>query len=84
MKTKLIECGLLVQGESGDPIIGISSAWSVLARLGYPGRYAGKTLDGLYEYVIVDSRTGTLLTSGKGSTLPMAMCEAALAVRTSE
>ena len=81
MRTRLIEAGLWHDSERGEPGGDISSAWSVLARLGCAGRYGGRTQDGLYEYVIVNPETGSLLTSGRGSSLPAAMCEAALAAR---
>lgn len=79
MRTQLIKAGLWDQGESGNPESDISSTWRVLARVGRPGRYVGKTQNGLYEYVIINPETDALLPSGKGSTLTMAMCEAALA-----
>lgn len=84
MKIKLIQHGLWEQEEQGDPGSSVSKAWSVLSRLGYPGRYAGKTQDGYYEFAIADTETGALMISGKGDTLPMAMCEAALAARVRE
>jgi hypothetical protein len=84
MKTKLISVGLWGHQEKGEPGKDISSAWSILSRLGCPGRYCGRTQDGLYEYVIVNPETGSLLTSGKGITLAMAMCDAALAASTLE
>jgi hypothetical protein len=82
MKTQLIDVGLWRTGEEGEPGRDISSAWSILSRLGCPGRYGGRTQDGLYEYVIVNPKTGALLTSGRGATLAMAMCKAALSAST--
>jgi hypothetical protein len=84
MKTKLIEVGLWDHREKGEPGRDISSAWSILSRLGCPGRYCGRTQDGLYEYMIVDPKTGSLLTSGEGITLARAMCDAASAASTLE
>ena len=81
MRTQLIKVGLWDDREKGEPGRDISSAWSVLSRLGCPGRYGGRTQDGLYEYVIVNPKTGSLMTSGKGVTLAVAMCKAALAAR---
>jgi hypothetical protein len=78
MKEKLIKAGLLRVGETFDTEPDISSAWSILSRLGYPSRYGGKTQDGYREYLITDPTSGTLLTSGKGRTLESAMCQAAL------
>ena len=83
MRAQLINVGLWDQGETGDPEIDISSTWRVLARVGRPGRYVGKTQNGLYEYVIINPENDSLLPSGKGLTLTMAMCEAALAARKS-
>lgn len=77
MKTRLRQAGLLRSADD-VPVIDISVAWSTLSRLGYPARYGGKAQDGSYEYVIVDPRSGTLLATGKGETLEMSMCEAAL------
>ena len=77
MKTRLMQAGLW-QSEEGEPELNINLAWRVLSRLGYPGRYAGKTQDGGHEYLIVSAETGEYLTSGKGFTLERAMCEAAL------
>lgn len=84
MKTKLIEAGLWNREETGEPGRDISSAWSILSRVGSPGRYVGRTQNGLYEYVIVNADSETLLPSGRGRTLAMAICKAALAVRTSD
>lgn len=79
MKSQLIDVGLWRTGEQGEPGGDISSAWRILSRLGCPGRYGGRTPDGLYEYVIVNPETGALLTTGRGVTLEVAMCKAALA-----
>lgn len=81
MRTQLINAGLWDDAEKGEPGLDISSAWSVLSRLGCPGRYGGRTQNGLYEYVIVNPKTGSLLTSGRGVTLAAAMCKAALAAK---
>lgn len=78
MKTQLIKAGLWNNSEKDEPKINISSAWSVLSRLGCPGRFGGRAQDGSYEFVIVNPGTGTLLCSGKGETLESAMCAAAL------
>jgi len=78
MKEKLIKAGLLRAGEKFDYEPDITSAWSIMSRLGYPSRYGGKTQDGDREYLITDPISGALLTSGQGKTLERAMCEAAL------
>lgn len=78
MKEKLINAGLLRADENFDYEPDITSAWSIMSRLGYPSRYGGKTQDGYSEYLITDPISGALLTSGKGRTLERAMCEAAL------
>lgn len=77
MKSRLRKAGLLVIGDD-LPDIDISVAWSTLSHLGCPARYGGKAQDGSYEYVILDPRSGALLTTGQGETLELSMCEAAL------
>jgi len=77
MKSRLQQAGLLFN-QDDDPEINITLAWSVLSRLGLPARYGGRALDGSYEYVIINSRTGTFLATGKGMSLESSMCEAAL------
>ena len=77
MKSRLQKAGLLFTNDA-DSEIDISVAWDTLARLGYPARYSGKAQDGSYEYAIIDPQTGSLLATGKGTTLEMSMCEAAL------
>jgi hypothetical protein len=77
MKSRLRKAGLI---ELQDDVTGIdiSVAWSTLSHLGCPARYGGKAQDGSYEYVILDPRSGALLTTGQGETLELSMCEAAL------
>lgn len=77
MKTKLIQAGLW-QKDEAELELNISTAWSIMAHLGYPGRYAGKAQDGSYEYLILNPLSGELLASGKGSSLESAICAAAL------
>ena len=77
MKSRLQKAGLLLTDDA-DPEIDISVAWGTLARLGYPARYGGKAQDGSYEYVIINPQTGGFLATGRGATLEMSMCEAAL------
>ena len=77
MKTRLKNAGLFFSDDN-DPEIDISIAWSTLSHLGYPARYGGKTLSGLYEYVIIDPRSDNMLATGHGRTIERAMCEAAL------
>ena len=77
MKLRLRKAGLIgAQDDVTD--IDISVAWSTLSHLGCPARYGGKAQDGSYEYVIVDPRSGALLTTGQGETLELSMCQAAL------
>lgn len=84
MKERLIQTGLWKTGERIEPEPDISSAWRIMSRLGYPGRYGGRTQDGLHEYLIVNPRTGSLMTTGKGISVAAAMCEASIAARTLE
>ena len=77
MKSRLQQAGLLLN-QDDESEINITLAWSVLSRLGLPARYGGRALDGSYEYVIINSRTGTFLATGKGMSLESSMCEAAL------
>ncbi len=81
MKERLIAAGLWENGQNIDPGYSIIHAWKVLSRLGVPYRYGGRSQDGLYEYLIIDPETGSTMASGKGPSLPTAMCEAALAAR---
>lgn len=77
MKSRLKNAGLFFSNDK-DPEIDISVAWSALSHLSYPARYGGKTLSGLYEYVVIDPKSGNLLSTGQGATIERAMCEAAL------
>ncbi len=81
MRTQLIKAGLWNKDEAGEPGRDISSAWKILSRVGCPGRYVGRAQNGLFEYVIVNPDTDTLLPSGQGHTLALAICAAALAAR---
>ena len=77
MITRLKNAGLLFS-YNNDPEIDISVAWSTLSHLGFPARYTGKNLKGYHEYVILDLKSGNMITTGHGSTIELAMCEAAL------
>jgi hypothetical protein len=81
MEKRLIEENLWNPVEGPSPAQSIVGAWSVLARLGAPGRFVGRTQDGQYEYLIVDPNSGLMLASGKGETVSAAICAAALAAR---
>ncbi|PLX81209.1 MAG: hypothetical protein C0616_05395 [Desulfuromonas sp.] len=81
MEKRLMEVGLCQKGEEILPNGQISFAWKILARLGYPGRYSGRTQDGLHEFLIVDPATGNLLATGKGNSVEDAICEASIAAR---
>ena len=76
MKSRLKKAGLW--GNNDDTKIDISLAWELLSRIGLPGRYGGKAPDGSYEFVIIDPTTGAYLTTGKGQTLELSICEAAI------
>lgn len=81
MKDKLIAANLAEPTEDIHPERSILDAWKILSRLGSPCRYGGKTQNGLIEYLVINPATGTTLVSGQGETLPLAMCDAALAAR---
>jgi len=81
MEKQLIEENLWSPAEGPSPAQNITAAWRVLARLGAPGRFVGRTQDGQYEYLIADARDGRMLASGKGESMPAAICAAALAAR---
>lgn len=82
MKSRLQQAGLWRQ-EDHQANIDIILAWRVLSRLGFPARYGGRSLDGLHEYIIVDPATSGILATGRGETLAIAICQAALNVRLS-
>jgi hypothetical protein len=81
MEKQLIKENLWNPTEGPSPAESIISAWRVLARLGAPGRFVGRAQGGQYEYLIVASRNGRMLASGRGETIPSAICAAALAAR---
>jgi|GEM_PF-1991794 hypothetical protein len=81
MEKQLIEENLWSPAEGPSPAQSIVGAWRVLARLGAPGRFVGRTQDGQYEYLIVDAESGLMLASGKGESVSAAICAAALASR---
>lgn len=79
MRERLIAAKLWNQENSGDPGQSITAAWEVLCRLGEACRYCGRSQDGCHEYLIIHPADGRLLASGKGATIPEALCAAALA-----
>ena len=81
MKNKLIAANLADPTEDLHPDRSILDAWKILSRLGNPCRYGGKTQNGLIEYLVINPATGATLVCGQGETLPLAMCDAALAAR---
>ncbi|WP_432821804.1 hypothetical protein [Trichloromonas sp.] len=81
MKERLIAAHLLDQTDATPPELGILDAWKVLSRLGSPCRYGGKSVDGLYEYLVTNPQNSHTIATGKGSTIPAAICAAALAAR---
>lgn len=81
MRQRLIEADLWDPSNNDDPTRSILGAWSVLARLGKPCRFAGRTPDGRFEYLVVDPGSGTPIASGHGVSMQEAMCRAALRAR---
>lgn len=56
-----------------------SAAWKILCKLGAPYRFAGKSFDGIYEYLILHPDTGSVVANGRAKTSAAAMLQAALA-----
>jgi len=81
MEDRLIAEKLWTPAEGPSPTQSITSAWTLLARLGVPGRFVGRAPDGRYEYLIADADGRELLAAGRGETLPAAICAAVLAAR---
>ena len=81
MRQQLIDADLWDRDNGGDPVQSITGAWTVLARLGAPWRFGGRTLEGQYEYLVVDPQSGTPVARGRGTSQQEAMCQAALAAR---
>ena len=77
MKTRLEKVGLITRRDDNADI-NISFAWSVLSRLGLPARYGGRSQDGSYEFVIINPSTGDYMATGRGPTIELSMCQAAL------
>lgn len=82
METRLRQAGLWCKQDNTHGI-DISIAWGVLSRLGRPVRYGGRAQDGSYEFIVIDPGTGKFLATGKGETLELSMCDAALKAGTS-
>jgi len=80
MENLLIEENLWSPEQGPSPARNIIGAWALLARLGTPARYAGRAQDGQHEYLIA-APGGEMLASGKGETIPVAICAAVLAAR---
>ena len=76
MKQRLQQAGLWDQTEKLT--INISTAWHILAQLGYPARYGGRAQDGSHEFLIINPATGVFLATGKGATLEISICDAAI------
>jgi len=81
MKDRLIAAHLLDQSDCNIPELDILDAWKVLSRLGSPCRYGGRSVDGLYEYLVTNPYNNSTIATGKGPTIPAAICAAALAAR---
>jgi hypothetical protein len=79
MRQKLVRNKLWEEADGRNPAEDMVCAWSVLARLGAPYRYAGMAPDGRMEYLVLNAGDGSVLASGKGHTSAEAMCQAALA-----
>lgn len=81
MEQRLIDAQLWSLGDGHLNEQDCSDAWQVLSRLGAPYRFAGKSCDGLYEYLILHPDTGDVVATGRGDSTPRAMFEAAIAGR---
>ena len=81
MRERLIRMKLWDEGDRRNPAQDMICAWSVLARLGAPYRFGGRTPDGRVEFLVLDLADGRVVASGCGTTSEEAMCRAALAAR---
>ena len=81
MEKRLIDAQLWSRGDGQLNEQDCNDAWQVLSRLGAPYRFAGRSCDGLWEYLIIHPKTGDVVATGRGELSPLAMCEAALAAR---
>jgi hypothetical protein len=79
MEKRLMDAQLWSQGDGHLNEQDCTAAWQVLSRLGAPYRYAGRSFDGLFEYLILHPKTGAVIATGKAESTALAMCEAALA-----
>ena len=79
MKFRLKQAGLLRNPKEEKLDINITFAWTVLSRLRCPACYVGRTQDGSYEYLASQPVTGEYLATGRGPSIELSMCEAALA-----
>jgi len=79
MEKRLIDAQLWSSGDGQLKDRDCNDAWQVLSRLGAPYRFAGKSFDGRYEYLILHPKTGDVIATGRGESTAQAMCEAALA-----
>jgi len=81
MRNKLIAVQLWEENDVRNPEVDFNGAWSVLARLGVPYRFGGRTIDGQVEYLVLNPASGEVVASGRGATSAQAMCRAALTAR---
>ena len=81
MKNRLIAAELWSQDDGQLNEQTCSDAWQVLSRLGAPYRFAGKSFDGRFEYLVLHPKTGDVIATGRGDSSPKAMLEAALAAQ---
>jgi len=81
MEKQLIEAKLWAPEQGPSPAQSIIGAWTLLARLGAVGRFVGRAQDGQYEYLIATPGGGEMLASGRGESIPAAICAAVLVAR---
>jgi hypothetical protein len=81
MEKRLIDANLWTQADGSLEEQGYGAAWRVLARIGVPYRFSGKSCDGMFEYLVLHPRTGEVIATGRGDSSSVAMCEAALAAQ---
>ncbi len=81
MREQLIAARLWDERDVRNPATDLTCAWKVLARLGAPYRFGGRSLNGQIEYLVLHPASGEVLASGRGLTSAQAMCQAALSAR---
>ena len=81
MEKRLIDAQLWSQADGHLTEQDYGAAWRVLARVGAPYRFSGKSCNGQFEYLVLHPQTGEVIATGRGKTSTAAMCEAALAAQ---